>query len=138
MKDRRRDAGRRKPLAQSAPATAASRTSPSRSNTISSSAPRRTIPWTGSKILVDFREQGGALTGWLFPSGTLVDTIKMEDGTTIDVKITDMVNPCVFFKAPYFGLGLTGLDIPNPGWPLNGPPGAQDRLAETAPEGGLI
>ena len=37
------------------------------------------VPGTGSKILVDFREQGGSLTGKLFPSGNLVDTIKMDD-----------------------------------------------------------
>jgi len=88
------------------------------------------VPGTGSKILVDFRDQGGALTGKLFPSGNLVDKIKMDDGTTIDVTITDMVNPCGFFKAADFGLGLTGLELPNPDWSLKGPPGAQKRLAE--------
>ena len=70
------------------------------------------VPGTGSKILVDFRDQGGALTGKLFPSGNLVDTIKMDDGTTIDVTITDMTNPCVFFKAADFGIGLTGARTP--------------------------
>ena len=88
------------------------------------------VPGTGSKILVDFRDQGGALTGKLFPSGNLVDTIKMDDGTTIDVTITDMTNPCVFFNAGDFGIGLTGLELPNPDWSLKGPPGAQKRLAE--------
>ncbi len=88
------------------------------------------VPGTGSKILVDFREQAGALTGKLFPSRNLVDTIKMDDGTTIDVTITDMVNPCVFFNAADFGIGLTGFEIPNPDWSLKGPPGAQKRLAE--------
>ncbi len=88
------------------------------------------VPGTGSKILVDYRDQGGALTGKLFPSGNLVDKIKMDDGTTIDVTITDMVNPCVFFKAKDFGLGLTGLELPNPDWSLKGPPGARKRLAE--------
>ena len=88
------------------------------------------VPGTGSKVLVDFREQGGAITGKLFPSGNLVDTIKMDDGTTIDVTITDMVNPCVFFKPADFGIGLTGLELPNPDGSLTGPPGVQDRLAE--------
>jgi 2-methylaconitate cis-trans-isomerase PrpF len=88
------------------------------------------VPGTGSKILVDFRDQGGALTGKLFPSGNLVDRIRMDDGTTIDVTITDMTNPCVFFKAADFGIGLTGLELPNPDWSLKGPPGAQKRLAE--------
>jgi 2-methylaconitate cis-trans-isomerase PrpF len=88
------------------------------------------VPGTGSKVLVDFRDQGGALTGKLFPSGNLVDTIKMDDGTTIDVTITDMTNPCVFFKAADFGLSLTGLELSNPDGTLIGPPGVQDRLAE--------
>ena len=35
------------------------------------------VPGTGSKILVDYRDQGGALTGKLFPSGNLVDKIRM-------------------------------------------------------------
>ena len=84
---------------------------------------------TGSKVLVNFREQSGALTGRLFPSGNLADTIKMDDGTTIDVTITDMTNPCVFFKAADFGLGLTELELSNPDGTLTGPPGVQDRLA---------
>ena len=88
------------------------------------------VPGTGSKVLVDFRDQGGALTGKLFPSGNLVDTITMDDGTAIDVTITDMVNPCVFFKAADFGIGLTGLELPNPNWSLKGPPGIHDRIAE--------
>ena len=37
----------------------------------------------------------------------------MDDGTTIDVTITDMTNPCVFFKAADFGLGR-GSSFPIP------------------------
>jgi hypothetical protein len=78
---------------------------------------------------MQFSARTGALTGKLFPSGSLVDTIKMDDGTTIDVTITDMVNPCVFFKAADFGLGLTGLELPNPDWSLKGPPGATSIMS---------
>jgi len=53
----------------------------------------------------------------------------MGDGTTVDVTITGMVNPCVLFKAADFGLGLTGLELSYPDWSLTGPPGAQDRRA---------
>jgi 2-methylaconitate cis-trans-isomerase PrpF len=88
------------------------------------------VPGTGSEILVDFRDQGGALTGKLFPSGNLVDTITMDDGSKVAVTITDMTNPCVFFKAADFGIGLTGLELPNPDGTLKGPPGVQKRLAE--------
>jgi 2-methylaconitate cis-trans-isomerase PrpF len=88
------------------------------------------VPGTASKVLVDFRDQGGAFTGHLFPSGHLVDTITMNDGTTIDVTVVDMVNPCVFFNAGDFGIGYTGLELPNPDNTLTGPPGIGDRLAE--------
>src|ERR1039457_6553406 len=63
------------------------------------------------------------------PFRQLVDTIKMDDGTTIDVTITDVVNPCVFFKAADFGLGLTGLELPNPDWSLKGPPAATSTVS---------
>ena len=66
--------------------------------------------------------------GKLFPSGNLVDTIKMDDGTSVDVTTTDMTNPCVFFKPADFGLGLTGLELSNPDGTLTGSPGVQDRL----------
>jgi hypothetical protein len=59
-----------------------------------------------------------------------VDTIAMDDGTTVDVTITDMTNPCVFFNAAQFGIGVTGLELPNPDGSLTGPPGMEKRLAE--------
>jgi len=54
----------------------------------------------------------------------------MDDGTTVDVTITDMTNPCVFFNAAQFGIGVTGLELPNPDGSLTGPPGMEKRLAE--------
>ena len=88
------------------------------------------VPGTASKVLVDFRDQGGPFTGHLFPTGNLVDKIKMNDGTTIGVTVVDMVNPCVFFNAKDFGIGYTGLELPNPDNTLTGPEGIGDRLAE--------
>jgi 2-methylaconitate isomerase len=88
------------------------------------------VPGTGSEVLVDFRDQGGAFTGHLFPSGNVVDTIKMDDGTSIDVTIMDMVNPCGFFNAKDIGLGCTGLELPNPDNSLTGPPGLGSRVGE--------
>ena len=89
----------------------------------------------GSKILVDFREQGGALTGKLFPSGNLVDKIKMDDGTTIDVTITDMVNPCVFFKAADFGIGLRGARAPQSRLVVERTAWRAEASGRAAPEG---
>jgi len=42
----------------------------------------------------------------------------MDDGTTVDVTITDMTNPCVLFNAAQFGIGVTG----------NTPPEIIDKL----------
>jgi 2-methylaconitate cis-trans-isomerase PrpF len=72
------------------------------------------VPGTGGRVLVDFRDQSGAFTGRLFPTGKLVDTVEMDNGTSVEVTIMDMVNPCGFFDARSFGLGSTGLELPNP------------------------
>jgi 2-methylaconitate cis-trans-isomerase PrpF len=74
------------------------------------------------------------LTGNLFPLGNRVDTIKIDDGTTIDVTITDMVNPCAFVEAADFGIGLTGLALPNPDWSRQDRP-ARRSAGRAAPEG---
>lgn len=88
------------------------------------------VPGTGSQIFVDFRDQIGGFTGRLFPTGNLVDKIEMDDGTTIDVTIMDVVNLCGFFDAEGFGLGYSGLELPNPDNTLKGPPGMLSRLEE--------
>ncbi len=88
------------------------------------------VPGTGSRILVDFRDQAGGFTGRLFPTGNLVDNIKMDDGTSVNVTIVDMVNPCGFFDARTFGLGYAGLELPNPDNTLSEPPGMLGRMEE--------
>ena len=88
------------------------------------------IPGTGAKILVDFRDQGGGFTGATFPTGRLVDTVGMSDGSTVDVTIVDMVNICGFFDAEQFGIGCTGFELPAPDGSIVTPDGMLDRLTE--------
>lgn len=88
------------------------------------------VPGTGAEILVDFRDQGGGFTGATFPTGHLVDTVTMSDGSTIDVTIVDMVNICGFFRAKDFGIGCTGLELPDADGTIVQPPGMLSRLTE--------
>ena len=88
------------------------------------------IPGTGAEILVDFRDQGGGFTGATFPTGNLVDTVAMSDGSSVEVTIVDMVNICGFFRAEDFGLGCTGLELPAPDGSVIEPDGMLARLTE--------
>ena len=88
------------------------------------------VPGTGAEILVDFRDQGGGFTGGSFPTGNLVDTVTLGDGSTVDVTVMDMVNICGFFRADQFGLGCTGLELPSPDGSIVEPPGMLPRLTE--------
>ncbi|MDQ1250242.1 MAG: hypothetical protein QG597_4621 [Actinomycetota bacterium] len=88
------------------------------------------VPGTGAEILVDFRDQGGGFTGKTFPTGNLVDTVTLTDGTSVDVTIMDMVNICGFFDARKFGIGCTGLELPTPSGEIIAPPGMLPRLTE--------
>jgi 2-methylaconitate isomerase len=88
------------------------------------------VPGTGSEIRVDFREQGGGFTGKLFPTGNFIDSIPMDDGTTVDVTVMDLVNVCTFFDASKFGIGCTGLEIPDPDGKVVKPQGMEERITE--------
>ncbi|MCB0917454.1 MAG: 3-methylitaconate isomerase [Actinobacteria bacterium] len=88
------------------------------------------VPGTGADIVVDFRDQGGGFTGNTFPTGNLVDTVTLSDGSRVDVTIMDMVNICGFFNAEQFGIGCTGLELPAPDGSILAPPNMLPRLTE--------
>jgi 2-methylaconitate cis-trans-isomerase PrpF len=88
------------------------------------------VPGSGAEILVDFRDQGGGFTGATFPTGNLVDTVTLSDGSRVDVTVVDMVNICGFFRAADFGLGCTGLELPAPDGSIVQPDGMLSRLTE--------
>jgi 2-methylaconitate cis-trans-isomerase PrpF len=57
------------------------------------------VPGTGSKILLDFSETGGAISGKLLPTSNPVDVVSIPTLGEIELSIVDAANPVVFIKA---------------------------------------
>jgi 2-methylaconitate cis-trans-isomerase PrpF len=68
------------------------------------------VPGTGSKIVLDFLDPGGAVTGKLFPTGQVRDVLDVPEIGHIEVSIVDAANPLVFCRCEDFG--LSGQEIP--------------------------
>ena len=68
------------------------------------------VPGTGSKIVLDFLDPGGAVTGKLLPTGQVRDVLHVPGIGHIDVSIVDAANPLVFCRAQDFG--LSGRETP--------------------------
>lgn len=58
----------------------------------------------GSKITLSFQDPGGAKTGYVLPTGNLVDTLSLPDGSTIRATLADIANPGVFILASDLGI----------------------------------
>lgn len=67
------------------------------------------VSGTGSCIMVNFIDFGGAITGKLLPTGNTIDKIELDHGQEIEVTILDAGNVLVFVKASSLGLGGTEL-----------------------------
>ena len=67
------------------------------------------VPGTGAEILMDYVATVGAKTGKLLPTDRAVDTMKLEDGRSIEVSVVDTANPCVFISAESLGLSCNEL-----------------------------
>jgi 2-methylaconitate cis-trans-isomerase PrpF len=61
-------------------------------------------PGTGSKILLDFLDSGGAVTGKLLPTGKAREEIKFPTVGKLTVSMVDAANPFVFLRASDLGL----------------------------------
>ena len=83
------------------------------------------VPGTGAKIILNFLDAGGAVTGKLLPTGNLKDEITLADGTHLTVSLVDAANPAVFIKATDFG--LTGTEMPDA---VNSNPALLQRIEE--------
>jgi 2-methylaconitate cis-trans-isomerase PrpF len=68
------------------------------------------VPGTSARILLEFENPAGSVTGKLLPTGRPCDELTLADGRTIQVSIVDAGNPTVFLDAA--DLGLTGTELP--------------------------
>jgi 2-methylaconitate cis-trans-isomerase PrpF len=64
------------------------------------------IPGTASKIVLDYLDPGGSVTGKLLPTGHARDVLEVPGVGSIEVSIVDAANPLVFCR--FEDLGLTG------------------------------
>jgi 2-methylaconitate cis-trans-isomerase PrpF len=68
------------------------------------------VPGTGARILLDFADPAGSVTGKLLPTGQPCDELTLADGRTISVSVVDAANPTVFLRAR--DLGFSGAELP--------------------------
>ncbi len=68
------------------------------------------VPGTGAKIVLDFADSAGSITGKLLPTGHVIDVLQVEGIGEIEVSLVDAGNPLVFLRAK--DLGLTGAETP--------------------------
>lgn len=68
------------------------------------------VPGTGAKIVLDFADSAGAITGKLLPTGNVTDVLRVEGEGDFDVSLVDAANPLVFIRAE--DLNLTGTETP--------------------------
>ncbi|MDE2369269.1 MAG: methylitaconate delta2-delta3-isomerase [Burkholderiales bacterium] len=67
------------------------------------------VPSAGARIMLDFGDCSGAVTGQLLPTGRVRDRITI-DGIDMDVSLVDAATPFVFVKAA--DLGAKGTELP--------------------------
>jgi 2-methylaconitate cis-trans-isomerase PrpF len=67
------------------------------------------VPNPGGKIPLHFFNPGGAVTGRLFPTGNVIDSLDVPDLGNIRVTVIDAAHPLVLVAAQ--DLGLTGIEI---------------------------
>jgi 2-methylaconitate cis-trans-isomerase PrpF len=68
------------------------------------------VPGTGSKIVLDFLDPAGAVTGKLLPTGQVREMLHVPGIGHIEVSMVDAANPLVFCRAEDFG--LSGQETP--------------------------
>jgi len=67
------------------------------------------VPNPGGKIALHFSNPGGAVTGRLFPTGNVIDSLDVPDLGNIRFTVIDAAHPLVLVAAQ--DLGLSGIEI---------------------------
>jgi len=67
-------------------------------------------PGTGAKIVLDWADSAGSITGKLLPTGNATDTLHVEGEGDIEISLVDAAIPTVFIRAE--ALGLKGGETP--------------------------
>jgi 2-methylaconitate cis-trans-isomerase PrpF len=62
------------------------------------------VPGSGAKILLDFLDSGGSVTGKLLPTGKVKEEIQFPTVGKLTVSMVDAANPFVFVRATDLGL----------------------------------
>lgn len=68
------------------------------------------VPGTGARILLEFADPAGSVTGSLLPTGHPCEEVELADGRQIQISVIDAANPTVFVRAR--DLGLRGIELP--------------------------
>jgi 2-methylaconitate cis-trans-isomerase PrpF len=67
-------------------------------------------PGTGAKIMIDWSDSGGAVTGKILPTGNVKDVLNVEGIGDVIASIVDAGNPITFIHAE--SLGMKGTENP--------------------------
>jgi 2-methylaconitate cis-trans-isomerase PrpF len=81
------------------------------------------VPGTGARIMLDFADSAGSVTGKLLPTGNLVDELQVEGVGKIQASIVDAANPTVFCQMK--DVGLNGAETPTE---IDSNPEMSDRI----------
>ncbi len=65
------------------------------------------VPFPAARILLEFANPGGSVTGKLLPTGKAREQITIADGRAFTVSIVDAANPTVFLLADELGVDPT-------------------------------
>jgi 2-methylaconitate cis-trans-isomerase PrpF len=68
------------------------------------------VPGSGAKIMLDFADSAGGVTGALLPTSNPKDALDVESLGRLEVSILDAANPVVFCRA--IDIGLKGIETP--------------------------
>jgi 2-methylaconitate cis-trans-isomerase PrpF len=68
------------------------------------------VPGTGARIMLDFSDSAGGITGKLLPTGNTKDVLNVAGYGQFEVSIVDAANPLVFIRAE--SLGMVGTETP--------------------------